>query len=349
MRRLEVIVFIGALMVGGCASVDLAGELAKTLPAPTERAEDVALESEVIQAFERNVADTRRARFNAIGVQIKKGGPGPLPAELAKQPLLKAFVSALDRASRIPAGELAASAGDPELPSSSISATDGKKFAIALRDAVNPKTNERRNQVKAASDKSFFMFMGQYLEAYAVGEFVDGFGGKIGKPKFREGFKGIGNEAITGGETVFFELLADWVLQTPLFKDPANKWVTVEGIEPTASKVGLRSAVKVPETGQGLTVKRVHGLQCAATMAGEGGVLLSGAVVRFFGGVDAGQFVLGKFSIGDNERAMKVVETAFEIAFRRGIEHGVYKMFASPQLHAERLKEPDLGCLLNLL
>lgn len=123
----------------------------------------------------------------------------------------------------------------------------------------------------------------------------------------------------------------------------------MEGEEPTASKVGVRNAIQVPEAGPGLTVKRVRGLQCAASMAGEGGVLLSGAVVRFFGGIDAGQFVLGKFSVGDNETAMKVLETAFEVVFRRGIEHGVYKMFAAPQLHAERLKEPDLGCLVNLL
>jgi hypothetical protein len=158
MRLLVVTAFIGGLMASGCASVDLAGQLAKTLPVPAGRENLEPAES--IKTFEARTSSVRVMRFNAIRAQIKSGGAGPLPAEIVKQPLLQAFVSALDRASRIPTGELAASADDPELPSPAISATDGKKFAIALREAVNPKTNERRNQVKTASVKSFFTFMG---------------------------------------------------------------------------------------------------------------------------------------------------------------------------------------------
>jgi hypothetical protein len=337
-----------ACVVCGC-SVNLKSELEKTLPKPVANTLSPAIvprESASVMSLsgsDKMIVE----RFNRVVDQIQNKVPGPLPNEIANEPVTRAFVAALGKAVVVPVGTTGLATIDWGLASPSLSASDGKKFALALRKVLNPERADAKTKARAlqAGGQEFWIPLGQYLDAYVQGNYIDDLGGKIAKPKFNNG---IGNDTIVGIETVFLEFLADWLLQTPLITDENGIYLNPEKVTPTAAVAKNRPTKKLSEVN--LTEKQVRAMQCACSLAGDGGLALSGVLVRSFGGLNAGPvFVLGKLSFGDNQTASKVLETVFEVAFRNGIEAAVYSMLTRPTLYGAAASGDDYSCLLDLL
>ncbi len=338
-----------ACLVCGC-SVNLSGELEKTLPKLAHEPNFAGLPYESLAVAnlsgpDRVVVD----RFTRVVDQIKKKTAGPLPDEIVNEPVTRAFVAALGNAVVIPVeitkGMMGLAIIDWKLDAPSLDASDGKSFALALRKVLNPVRPDARTKARALQPggQEFWKDLGQYLDAYVQGTYLDDLGGRIAKPKFNNG---IGNDTIVGVETVFLEYLADWLLQTPLITDENGKYLNPGKMPPTAKLVRPTKTLSQAQ----LTEKQVHAIQCACSLAGDGGLALSGVLVRSIGGLNAGPvFVLGKFSFGDNQTAAKVLETVFEVAFRNAIEAAVYSMLTHATLYGAIMTGADYSCLLDLL
>ena len=79
---------------------------------------------------------------------------------------------------------------------------------------------------------------------------------------------------------------------------------------PAALK-GIVEAAKEDDGKGGIGPKKLKLIRLAGGVAGDEGKLISGLVMRNFGGLHFGQFVLGKISVGDNETLSRIAETIF--------------------------------------
>jgi len=287
-------------------------------------------------------------RFTIVVAQLKSPTKeGLLPAELAAEPMIRSLVVALSKSLAVHTSK-GVIAVDTGLSEQSVDARDFHRFTRVVKSVMNPKNFVARN-VTATTNADFWKAFGVYFDAYVQGEYRADTGALIAKPKFNNG---IGNETIGSAETVLLELFADWLLPTPVFKDAAtHKYITLENKEPTAVTAKVRGAI---DTDAKFTVKKIKGMQCAAGLAGEGGLALGGLVVKSFGGTNLGVTLglgaLGKYSFGDNNTVSKVGETLFEVAFRRGTEHLVYRILRNPPAGSKAATgSQDYSCLLDLL
>jgi hypothetical protein len=334
------------------ASISLAD--AKVLASGQElpeklRQEQTLWQEAMVEARQILAADTVALdRFTHVVTQLKSPTKeGVLPKELAAEPVTPSLVVALSKSLAVHTSK-GVIAVDIGLSEQSVDATDFDRFTRVIQSVMNPKNFRARN-VTAMTNADFWKAFGVYFDAYVHGEYRADTGALIAKPKFNNG---IGNETIGSAVTVLLEFFADWLLPTPVFKDAAtDKYITLENKEPTAVTANVRNAIK---TDAKFTVKKVKGMQCASGLAGEGGLALGGVVVKSFGGTNLGVTLglgaLGKFSFGDNNTVSKVGETFFEVLFRRGTEHLVYRILRNPPPGSKvATGSQDYACLLDLL
>lgn len=382
-RRLLVLLLAPAIMFAGCASLKLRTEVQSEWREPSvigtvrlrpSTATSDSKDSEVpsitvvllppspgIQrkaddepvirtAVLQELKSARLRNFQAAIGQLHSHDKsrGPLPPELAKQPAVISYFATLSSAVRIqtPRGLVAVDAGIPE---PSLSASDFRDLGYALKRVLSLRSIAASSAMRTGGDQStrdFWKFFGNYLDAYVIGEFVDGLGGKIAKPQFTNG---VGSDTIAAAETVLLELLADWFLQTPLFKGKDGKFIPAGEKTPTSAKVSARP-ILTAGAATPVTEKEAKGLACVSGLAGDGGLALAGVVFRSFGGLGGGPIIVfGKWSIGDNNTVMRIGETLFEVTFRRASEHLLYELLNDPSSRAAMKKDPQLECLLDLL
>jgi hypothetical protein len=193
-------------------------------------------------------------------------------------------------------------------------------------------------------DLSLLHFLGGYLSAYANGTFVNRNGNGFSKPSLDSGKSSIGNDTITAFVSVVGEAVADHFfyrhracVQYPIVlgaEDGKPVWLTVGGGMPTLARlVGLDEHTtpdKIPETlkgfveaakdddaRDGIGPRKLKLIRLVGSVSGDEGKLVSGLVLRNVGGIEFGQFLFGKWSIGDNETLSKVAETIFGLLARR--------------------------------
>lgn len=268
----------------------------------------------------------------------------PLPAPVAQLRATKALLRAL----------IAAENG-LDVPDDSLSRSDLREFTETLvRAHVQPHSGlrdpeaERLRAKDAAFSSSSNVLTLQglttaYLMAYYKGEFVDRRGGKHAKPKLG---MTITNETITGFEDVALCAVLDYIiLSSGRIKDPivfesstpdnvaSRKWLPT-GNKPTLAvilekrlpnthgvKAGvLEVAISNPETQNGFNKAKLTVLNHLTGMAGDAAQGLSGAILRAFGGLDAGFVIAGKFSFGDNETIAKMADVFVEHLARDATE-----------------------------
>jgi hypothetical protein len=80
---------------------------------------------------------------------------------------------------------------------------------------------------------------------------------------------------------------------------------------------GVVEAAKDDDGPDGIGPRKLKLIRLVGGVSGDEGKLVSGLVLRNVGGIEFGQFLFGKWSIGDNETLSKVAETIFGLLARR--------------------------------
>jgi hypothetical protein len=291
--------------------------------------------------------------YLATARQLKTGGPGPLSKDLIENPAIVAYLSGLSKSIRVELSDGRLVPIDAGLPEPTLWPWDLKHVTMSMSTIWTSKALADRSRTLGATPDAqtvtFWKAFSGYMSAYTTGQFVDSTGATISKPVFNNG---IGNDTVTSAESVLLELLADWFLQTPAFKDEKGNFLTAGGHRPTGAdpSIALVPVETVSNNPGGMTTKKVKALQCVSGLAGDGGLALSGAIFKTAGGANAGPIlVLGKFSFGDNKTVSRVLETLFEIGFRRGTAELIYKAVRNPATTRLTIKDPDYSCLLDLV
>jgi hypothetical protein len=186
---------------------------------------------------------------------------------------------------------------------------------------------------------SLLHFLGGYLTAYSNGTFVDRNGTGLSKPSIDAETSRVGNDTITAFVSVIIEAITDHFfyrhracVEYPIVlgkqADGTPAWLTVGGGMPTLARVlglddkttpdkipaalnGIAEAAKEDDGPGGIGPKKLKLIRLAGGVAGDEGKLISGLVIRNFGGMHFGQFVFGKISVGDNETLSRIAETIF--------------------------------------
>jgi hypothetical protein len=201
-----------------------------------------------------------------------------------------------------------------------------------------------RDASTKSANVSFGHFLAGYVGAYANGTFVDRDGAPLSKPTIDKSTHTISNDTITAFVTVVSEAIVDNFfyrhrdcLPFPIvLGDDAGKpaWLTVGGGMPTLARVlGLSpttTGAQIPAELKGIVEKATAGdevsgigpkklkiIRLGGGVAGDEGKLIAGWLLRNFGGFHFGQFVLGKWSIGDNETVARVAEATVDLLAKR--------------------------------
>ncbi len=226
---------------------------------------------------------------------------------------------------------------------------------------------------KDRTQLSFLHFLGGYLAAYTNGKFVDRDGTQFSKPGIDSSKHTISNDTITAFVSVVGEAIIDdffyrhrSCLKFPIVVAPDTepgtlKWLTAgDGVPTFARVLGLSEgsspgditdelkglvelAPKADDETGGIGPKKLKLIRLAGGVAGDEGKLVSGLIVRNFGGLHFGQFALGKWSIGDNETLSKVAETVFELLAKR-----TNQSVASQALYARKFPD-DLNWIVGIV
>jgi hypothetical protein len=169
-----------------------------------------------------------------------------------------------------------------------------------------------------------------YMQAYLEGKFVDRNGTTISQPDIAQK---LGGDTLTSFETVLLEAVYDYATLTPIVYTKSNSTPSdVQGDQADASsgksggtntppssgssnsKATPTFALLFPEFYQpvstdsdapGVTSAELKLMTLLQGLGGEETKHLSGAIIKFFGGVAAG----AKLSVGDNDSVPKTVST----------------------------------------
>lgn len=189
-----------------------------------------------------------------------------------------------------------------------------------------------------------------YLMAYYTGSYVDRFGHALAKPELNFPLK---NEVIVTFVSILYDALWDYSLYLvnkdgPNLGDPivyewennAPKYINPEVKEPTFAKFLI--AAKIVETvppflkgileqvikendnkkdEEGLTRREVCVIHYLSGLSGEASQGLAGLIVRSLGGANLGFVVgYGKYSIGDNQMLVKLIDASVERFSKRSAD-----------------------------
>jgi hypothetical protein len=233
----------------------------------------------------------------------------------------------------------------PQNPGS-IDQWEMRSFAGKVRDDMfGPGSAYGRRPAQPRADPSsegFGDYFVDYYSAYFSVGFVDRFGTKLSVPQITQT---ITDTEITGAVAVFVELVADYMLRTPVWVDSKGNYYPgtfASGTKPTALTEGLAQQINLIEsttplptgapTGAtytqlcGITALKAQAIQYLSLQAGNRASMLGGLVGGSFGGLSIGLGVLGKLSIGDNQTLENIVKTILDRSFERAMEEASYKI-----------------------
>ena len=105
----------------------------------------------------------------------------------------------------------------------------------------------------------------------------------------------------------------------------------LNGKVPTAALIFTNNVCEIiekkPNAKKGVTEKELQFVHFASGLAADQSKHLAGFIVRSLGSMDAGMFVMGSFSIGNNETLAKIIETLMACNSRRFTEHELLVLF----------------------
>jgi hypothetical protein len=300
---------------------------------------------------------TREKKLDEASVRYEKNETEPVPRGLAQDPVVKKLVE-----SQITGGEATFGAGELKQFATDFFKTmedpyDEHQTSLLVRAGKEGRLafgNLMTAYFMACQKGNFVLRDGTVLgKPKATVKLTDG---KISGS--------VDNDTLVGLLTVFYEALYDYGLATPVYyqtkkgeatykeeykespagsgeyvkvykkQDPqTEKDFLVGGKAPTAAAFfEERSLVedygrKSPADNRDFTVKEFQFVRYCAGLAADRSKGLSGLIVRSRGSVDAGMFVIGSFSVGNNETLAKVVETSLASASGRLTEQGLLKAF----------------------
>jgi hypothetical protein len=219
-------------------------------------------------------------------------------------------------------------AGVGTIAPGSLSENDFRSFSKAIQEELlsPPFAYAGASSADHGGD-DFKKYFTAYFSAYFSGKFVDRFGQSLPKPVLS---RNIGDTEISGTATVFVELLLDYWLRTPVWKDSAGKFYPGQfGSDgpPTAVTEGL--AVQLPlvtDSKQcGIDALKAKAVQYIANTAGTKASSIGGLIGGSFGGLHFGFGILGKFSVGDNQTLNALVKSLLGKGFERAGEETSYR------------------------
>jgi hypothetical protein len=214
--------------------------------------------------------------------------------------------------------------------------SDFKTFALLLRDALASKplamggdnlATPAPNASKPTVPIKFKDAFVAYFSAYYKGDYVDHLGVKLAKPALS---RTINNTEISGAVQVLWELVLDYKLRTPVWKDSKNLYYPGgRSDEPTIAAAGLVTPLSMlDETDSehcGITPLKADAIEYLSNLASDKSSSLGGLVGGSFGGLHFGFGVLGKVSIGDNQTLQALVKMALAKAGERAAEEASYR------------------------
>jgi hypothetical protein len=211
-------------------------------------------------------------------------------------------------------------------PAGSLSESDFRSFAKVIQEEVFSTPFAYASGLDTGND--FKKYFTDYFSVYFSGKFVDRFGVTLPKPVLS---RNIGDTEISGTVTVFVELLLDYWLHTPVWKDSAGTLYPGQfGSDgpPTAVKEGLAPELLLQTESKkcGITALKAKAVQYVASTAGTKASSIGGLVGGSFGGLHFGFGILGKVSVGDNKTLSTLVKSVLGKAFERVGEETSYRI-----------------------
>lgn len=300
---------------------------------------------------------TRADKFQVASVRYEQDETEPVPRRLARNPVVKKLVG-----SQVSETKVSFSPGELKRFASEFFDTmedpyDEEQTKLLVR--------AERNGRLAFGNLVTAYFMAYQKGSFVLRDGT-ALGKPKATVKLAEGriSGSVDNDTLVGLLTVFSEALYDYGLATPVYYQAKQGDVTfkeefketsagsgeylkfykkqnpqvekdflVGGKTPTAAAfLEVRPLVdtyagKSPAGTRDLTVKELGFVRFCSSLAADRSKELSGLIIRSLGSVDAGMFVFGSFSIGNNETLAKVVETMLASASGRLTEHGLVKAF----------------------
>lgn len=190
-----------------------------------------------------------------------------------------------------------------------------KHFATALLESYPGKIVTMPDNGPLAFAASARPTIGDYLDAYYLGNYVDIYGTPLPAPTIA---MTIDDTEIAGLLSVFLDYTLDSLRVTPVLGtgSPTDSQTTYypgnSTKKPTALALNNATYVQIPadSTSCAWTVKNAFLLATFANTAGDRAATLSGLVSQSAGGIEVGLGFLGKLSIGDNQTLSIIVKTA---------------------------------------
>ena len=267
----------------------------------------------------------------------------PLPSELAKLDVTRAFVEAI-----------AAAVTGNDVHDVNLSSEDFKQFGlVALRSQLSlmQSAGPRREsllitETSTVGGATWLSVAYKYFVSYYQGKFVDRIGGTLSKPKIGST---ISNETIVGAVTVLLESITDYVALTdgsagkikwPIvwqeksvggkkkreYKTAAKKVPSlISLIHQIQKKQENEEIDPVPYVAEeirkkgevGMTDRKIEIISFASGIAGEASGLGADAIVRTIGGAGGAFVLFGKISIGDNDTLSKLIQSSMDTIVQR--------------------------------
>lgn len=277
----------------------------------------------------------------------------PLPQSLAEDDVMIALVRGLVReyetlgiAVRCNGNEAVL---DTKVPNTWLWRTELRAFGPRLVRTLWDETYAGVNQSPfagnaAGNDIVLMELLKAYFMEYYSGEYIDRYGIKYSKPQIDFS---ITNEVIVAVANILMDTLFDYALvgvrdrlKDPIVFDWTNNTMTYLNkthTEPTLARYLRKTLLKADKepkklpgvleeavpTGEqeGLTKQEVCLVHYTAGLSGEASEGLAAVIVRSLGGANAGPvFVLGKFSIGDNQTVAKLIDAVVETFTKRSAD-----------------------------
>lgn len=264
----------------------------------------------------------------------------PIPSELATSAVMKVVVGTLAQAVySTDSSTVALATQIKALTPTKLSADDFSRFRDSLVKMFNANIAVDAISNLSPSDLIPKNLLERYLTAYYKGEYIDRIGSTLAKPKIGTT---ISNETISNLTHILLDVIVDYViLSAPAIKAPIvykkvdskNVYFNVTKKAPTFAKVLIEidnskdawkrvlEEVKPNDAAcQGISEEELEKIQRVAGIAGDNAQILSGWIVRLFGGANLGVVIMGKISIGDNETLARLADTVAEVLMRRATE-----------------------------
>lgn len=171
-----------------------------------------------------------------------------------------------------------------------------------------------------------------YFSAYYEGNYVDRFGNGLSQPAVS---LTIPNAEIAGAVQVFWELVLDYVLLTPVWVDGQGNYfprTATSTAPPTAVAarpplVTVQTLLNKDDSDKcGITPLKAEAIQYLARLAEDQASALGGLGGGSFGGIQVGLGILGKLSIGDNQTLQALAKTVIGKTFQRATEEASYRI-----------------------